>query len=131
MNTTGTVIVSLIVGAGLGYAAAKLLEPSACSDQLIVVDRNSPNPLADRHVCKDPGHLVTWRSKDGSPIAVAWAEITPSTAPYPYSLECDNYTSSSCFSGPMAANAQVGSSAKYLVKFQDGTTKNGRIIIDR
>jgi hypothetical protein len=131
MKNTGTAIVSALVGVVIGFGIARLVQEPTCSDQLIVVNPSAPSTqLGDRYVCKDPGHLVTWRSTNGAPIKVEWVSIDPTTAPYPYTLNC-NYTSSDCFSGPMSPNAQVGSKAKYKLTFQTGQTFNGRIIIQR
>jgi hypothetical protein len=134
MSNTGTVIASAVVGALIGFGAAKLTTPPApCADQLIVVDPAGPVQIPDRCVSKSKGHRVTWTSSTGAPVEVVWTGIeNPPTAPLPYTFDCKTAPTANCASGPISAVAVVKSAAKYSAKIlPGGPVMNGRIIIDR
>jgi len=134
MNKTGTVIVSALVGAAIGYGVAKLTTPTVlCSSHILTIDPNTTQPnLGDQHVCTGMGQQVRWESSNGRGITVTFTQITPAGSPYPYTLNCGNYVTSYCASGPLVANAVRGSTAYYELKIQGSPgTWNGRIIIDR
>jgi len=134
MNTTGTVIVSALVGAAIGYGVAKLTTPTVlCSSHILTVDPNSTQKdLGAQHVCVGMGQQVRRASSNGRGITVTFTQITPAGSPYPYNLNCGNYVTSYCASGSLVANAVKGSTAYYELKIQGSPgTWNGRIIIDR
>lgn len=133
MSNTGTVILSLAVGVAVGYGVAQLTAPSACNHQLFVIDASAgDSELPDRCVSKKAGHRVTWQSSNGAAMEVEWVSIAPTTAPYPYSVDCKNAPTSICQSGPLLGTAVVGSKARYRAKIlPNGPVMNGRIIIDR
>ena len=58
MNNTGTVIVSALVGAAIGYGVAKLTTPTVlCSSHILTIDPNTTQPnLGDQHVCVGKGN---------------------------------------------------------------------------
>jgi hypothetical protein len=134
MEPTGTVVVSALVGAGIGYAIARLTFHPSCPPHVIVVNpASTPKALGDVYVCKQAGHGVRWESSNGARIAVVWSGVMdPPTAPRPYTLNCSNAATSSCDSGALAANAAAESKSPFeLTVTGVAGTWNGRIIIDK
>ena len=85
MNKTGTVIVSALVGAALGYGVAKLTTPTVlCSSHILTIDPNTTQPnLGDQHVCTGMGQQVRWESSNGRGITVTFTQMTPPARPIP------------------------------------------------
>ena len=134
MKTTGTVIVSALVGAAIGYGVARLTTPTVvCSSHILTVNPTTTQPnLGDQHVCTGLGQQIRWESSNGRGITVTFTRIDPAGSPYPYNLNCGNYLTSYCASGQLVANAVKGSTAYYELKIQGSPgTWNGRIIIDK
>jgi hypothetical protein len=130
MKSVPTIVVSLLVGVGVGYGIARLMT-SNCADHLIVANPNATSAeLGDRSVCKEEGHLVTWRAKNAANVKVEWVSIEPAGTTYPYKLDCTTF-GPSCFSGPLLPDAKLGSKAKFKVEIENGKTFNGRIIIEK
>jgi hypothetical protein len=128
MNTTGTVVVSALVGAALGFGVAQLTGPPACRNQYVVVD-SSASSLSPIHVCIAGGHIVRWEVKGGGRLKVLPKGTSSSTVPFPYNLSCSTWVTS-CASGPMVSGVKPGW-ADYDFIIENGPTLNGRIIIDR
>lgn len=127
MSTTGTVIVSALVGAAIGYGIAQLTRHPAPPHRIVVIPGTTPQDLGVIYVCKQAAHGVVWASTAGN-VKVEWT----GPAPHPYALSsgCTNGTSSSCDSGPLLSTAVAGSDNPFVVKIGSGTW-NGRIIIDK
>lgn len=127
MEPTGTIVVSALVGAAIGYAIAKLTFHPACPPHRIVVNpTNTPTNLGDIYVCKQAAHSVRWESTTAAKITVAWT----GPAPHPYPLSgCGSATSNSCDSGALSSTAVVGPHP-FEMKI-GGQPWNGRIIIDK
>ena len=134
MNTTGTVIVSALVGAAVGFAVGRFTTPPPCQNHRIVVSPTTPKNLGDAHVCTTPapGNTVRWESTGGN-ITVVWKRMEPANAQPPYTLPCSTAASSNCDSGPLAPTAQKGLKAYYELRIDGvgGDPWNGRIIIDK
>ncbi len=134
MNKTGTAIVSVIVGAALGYAAAKLTTPTCSENYYIQIDPNAlSSALPDTCVYVSKGSPIIWQTKDRR-TKIERIEFGlssgPTVNPYPGAGPLDPSTPDTWFSGPLAKGLAPGTSIGYKVTLEGGGGTNiGHIII--